>query len=128
MQRNDLTLVLLYISQIKRTYKSQYNGKIDFNDIPDIFKSIHADVDIIVQAESDIIEKCWSKTGLVEFGIDHVNEPEEFSTVFEAQLNLIEDRSLEIYILLNSTEEIPYEEADSEPIEKKTRQLSILEF
>ena len=91
----DSTLVLLNISQIKRTYKSQYNGKIDFNDIPDILKSIQADVDIIVQAESDIIEKFWSKTGLVEFGIDHVSEPDEFSTVFEAQLNLNEDRSLE---------------------------------
>ena len=57
-----------------------------------------------------------------------VNEPDEFSTMFEAQLNLNDDRSLEEDVLPNPFQEIQCEEADSEPIVKKTRQLSILDF
>ena len=56
---------------------------------PDISKSIQAVVDIIEQTKPDIIEKCWSKSGLIGSVIDDVNEPEEFSTMFEAQLIVI---------------------------------------
>ena len=48
--------------------------------------------------------------------------------MFEAQLNLNDDRSLEDDVRPNLIQEIQCEESDSEPIEKKTRQLSILDF
>ena len=123
---------MLYISQIKRLYKNWYNEKLDNDDIPDIAKSIEAVVDIIQKIKPDIIAKSWSKSGLVGSGIDHVSEVDEFSTTFEAQLNLNDDQSLENDILpieeTPAIEEIPSEEVDSEPIEKKTRQLSILDY
>ena len=119
---------MLYISQIKRTYKSWYNDQIDCDNIPDISKSIQACVDIIEKIKPDIIEKSWSKSGLVGSDIDHVNEPDEFSTMFEAQLNLNDDRSLEDDVRPNPIQEIQFEEPNSELIEKKTRQLSILDF
>ena len=75
-----------------------------------------------------LFEKSWSKSGLVGSGIDDVNEPDEFSTMFEAQLNLNDDRSLEEDVPPNPIQEIQCEEADSEPIVKKTRQLSMLDF
>ena len=113
---------------IKRTYKSWYNDKIDSFDTPDISKSIQAVVDIIENTKHDIIEKSWSKSGLVGSDIDHVNDPDEFSTLFEAQLNLSDDRSLEEDILPNAVEVISCEKEDSEPTPKKTGQLSILDF
>lgn len=94
---------------IKRTYKSWYNDKIDSFDTPDISKSIQAVVDIIENTKHDIIEKSWSKSGLVGSDIDHVNDPDEFSTLFEAQLNLSDDRSLEEDILPNAVEVISCE-------------------
>ena len=119
---------MLYISQIKRSYKSWYNDKIDSFDIPDISKSIEAIVDIIEKIKPEIIEKSWSKSGLVGSTIDDVNEPDEYSTIFETQLNPDDDRSLEEDVLPCPIQEIQCEEADLEPIEKKTRQLSILDF
>ena len=114
---------MLYISQIKRLYKNRCNERLDNDDIPDIAKSIEAVVDIIQKIKPDIIAKSWSKSGLVGSGIDHVSEVDEFSTKFEAQLNLNDDQSLENDILpieeTPAIEEIPSEEADSEPIEKK---------
>ena len=119
---------MLYISQIKRTYKSWYNDRIDSFDIPDISKSIQAVVDIVEKIKPDIIEKSWSKSGLVGSGIDDVSAPDEFSTMFETQLNLYDDRSIKEDVLPNTIQEIQCEETNSEPIETKTRQLSILDF
>ena len=119
---------MLYISQIKRTYKSWYNDKVDAFDIPDISKSIDAVVDIIEKLKPDIIEKSWSKSAMIGYGIDDVSAPDEFFTMFETQLNLNDDRSIEEDVLPNTIQEIQCEETNSEPIETKTRQLSILDF
>ena len=50
--------------------------------------------------------KVLVKSGLVGSDIDHVSERNELSTIFEAQLNLNNDRSLEEDILPNAIEEI----------------------
>ena len=70
------------------------------SDIPDISKSIDAVVDIIEKLKPDIIEKSWSKSGLMGSGIDDVSAPDEFSTMFETQLNLNDDRSIEEDVML----------------------------
>ena len=57
---------MLYISMIKRTYKSWYNDKIDSFDTPDISKSIQAVVDIIENTIHDIIENLGQKVVLLD--------------------------------------------------------------
>ena len=40
---------MLYIAEIKRTYRSWYNTRLDSNDIPDIAKSIESVVNIRIR-------------------------------------------------------------------------------
>ena len=47
-----------------------------------------------------------------------VSELDEFSTIFDAQINLNNDRYLQTDFSSNAFEEISSEEADSEPFEK----------
>ena len=104
----------------------RYNSMVDSDDIPDISKSIERVVTIIEEMKPDIIEKSWSRSGLVGSGIDEVHDPDEFSTIFENQLNLNDDCILEEESLV---EDIQDEEIILEPvIQKKNRQLSILDF
>ena len=65
---------MLYIAEIKRLYKSWYNNRVDIDDIPDISTSIESVVSIIENIEPDIIEKSWSRAGLVGSVIDQVHD------------------------------------------------------
>ena len=61
--------------------------------------------------------------------IDHYHEPDPLSTIFENQLHISDGRSLEDENQLALVEDIQDEEITLEPIiEKKNRQLSILDF
>ena len=120
---------MLYIAEIKRTYKKWYNNRIDTDEIPDISKSIEQVVTIIEEIKSDIIEKSWFRSGLVGSSIDQFHDPDPFSTMFENQLNISDDRSLENENQVALVEDVQDEEIVLEPIiEKKNRQLSILDF
>ena len=120
---------MLYIAEIKRTYKKWYNTRVDSNNIPDISKSIESVVSIIEQISADIIIKSWSRSGLVGSSIDSFHDPDPLSTMFENQLNLQDDRSLEEENQVDIVEDIQDEEIVLEPIvENKNRQLSILDF
>ena len=120
---------MLYIAEIKRTYKKWYNNRVDTDDIPEISKSIEKVVSIIEEIKSDIIEKSWSRSGLVGNSIDQFHDPDPFSTMFENQLNISDDRTLEDENQVALVDDIQDEEIVLEPVsEKKKRQLSILDF
>ena len=120
---------MLYIAEIKRTYRSWYNTRLDSNDIPDIAKSIESVVNIIEAIKPDIIEKSWSRSGLVGSAIHDFHDPDPLSTMFENQLNIQDDRSLEDENQVDLVEDIQDEEIVLEPvIEKRSKQLSILDF
>ena len=104
-------------------------GGLNFDDIPDISKSIEQVVSIIEEIKSDIIEKSWSRSGLVGNSVDQFHDPDPFSTMFENQLNISDDRSLENENQVAIVEDTQDEEIVLEPVtEKKNRQFSILDF
>ena len=120
---------MLYIAEIKRTYKKWYNNRLDSNDMPDVSKSIESVVSIIEEIKPDLIEKSRSRSELVGSSIDHVHEPDPLSTMFENQLNISDDRTLEDENQVALVDDIQDEEIVLEPVsEKKNRQLSILDF
>ena len=117
------------LQRSQRTYKKWLNNRIDTDDIPDISTSIEQVVTIIEEIKSDIIEKSWFRSGLVGSSIDQFHDPDPFSTMFENQLNISDDRSLETENQVAIVEDTQDEEIVLEPvIEKKNRQLSILDF
>ena len=76
-----------------------------------------------------MVQKSWSRSGLVGSSIDHYHKPDPLSTIFENQLHISDGRSLEDENQLAFVEDIQDEEITLEPIiEKKNRQLSILDF
>ena len=84
---------------------------------------------IIEEIKSDIIEKSWSRSGLVGNSIDQFHDPDPFSTMFENQLNISDHRSFEDENQVALVEDIQDEEIVLEPVsEKKNRQLSVLDF
>ena len=120
---------MLYIAEIKRTYKSWYNNRLDIESIPDLSKSIEAVVSIIEKIKPDIMEKSWARSGLIGPDIDQIHDPDEFSTMFEHGLNLDDDRCLEEEAQVDLVEDSQDEEIVLEPVvEKQIGQLSILDF